>query len=272
MLLTTTNDESKASGLYRVPFTAGAPEKIVMMDKALGAISKAKNADVVAFTASKFDEFPDYWLTDMAFSSPKKVTDANPQQAEYVWGKAENIKYINADGKVLTAMLIKPDNFDPTKKYPMMVYIYEELSQGLHGYRAPNVGTSIHTTRCNGLTATRPHLVRDRYLTKRAEARDPSDQRGRGAGLHRSEAHRIRALVGRLPDHLHDHADEHLRGRRSRRVGVEHDQRLRRPLGHGHCASSSKKTTASVKRSGTRRFSSLRTRRSSGSNASTRRI
>jgi len=160
MLLTTTNDETKASGLYRVPFTGGAPTKIVMMDKAVGNISKAKNADVVAFTASKFDEFPDYWLTDMAFSSPKKVTDANPQQAEFVWGKAENIKYINGDGKVLNAMLIKPDNFDPTKKYPMMVYIYEELTQGLHGYRAPNVGTSINITRyvSNGYVVLQPDI------------------------------------------------------------------------------------------------------------------
>ncbi len=160
MLLTTTNDETKATGLYRVPFAGGAPEKIVMMDKAIGNISKAKNADVVAFTESKFDEFPDYWITDTAFNAPKKVTDANPQQAEYVWGKAENIKYINGDGKVLNAMLIKPDNFDPTKKYPMMVYIYEELSQGLHGYRAPNVGTSINITRyvSNGYVVLQPDI------------------------------------------------------------------------------------------------------------------
>ena len=51
MLLRTTNDETKATGYYRVPFAGGAPEKIVMMDKAMGAPTKAKNADVVVFTA-----------------------------------------------------------------------------------------------------------------------------------------------------------------------------------------------------------------------------
>ena len=51
-----------------------------------------------------------------------------------MWGKSELIDYINADGKKLRAMLIKPENFDPSKKYPMMVYIYEELTQGLHSY------------------------------------------------------------------------------------------------------------------------------------------
>jgi dipeptidyl aminopeptidase/acylaminoacyl peptidase len=162
MLLSTVNDATKATGYYRVNFTGtAAPEKIVMLDKALGAPTKAKKADVIVFTQSRFDEFPDLWVSNTSFAAPKKVTNANPQQAEFVWGKAENIKYINADGKVLTAMLIKPDNFDPSKKYPMMVYIYEELSQGLHGYRAPNVGTSVNLTRyvSNGYVVLQPDIV-----------------------------------------------------------------------------------------------------------------
>jgi dipeptidyl aminopeptidase/acylaminoacyl peptidase len=162
LLLSTTNDETKATGYYRVNLTGtAAPEKIVMMDKQMGAPTKAKNADVLVFTESRFDEFPDLWVSDLNFANAKKISNANPQQSEFVWGKAENIKYINADGKVLTAMLIKPDNFDPTKKYPMMVYIYEELSQGLHGYRAPNVGTSVNLTRyvSNGYVVLQPDIV-----------------------------------------------------------------------------------------------------------------
>jgi dipeptidyl aminopeptidase/acylaminoacyl peptidase len=161
MLLTTTNDDTKATGYYRVAFSGGTPEKITMMDKSMGAIVKAKNADVVVFTEQKFSEFPDYWVSDMSLSSPKKITNANPQQAGYVWGNAENIKYINGDGKVLSATLIKPDNFDPNKKYPLMVYIYEELTQGLHRYVAPNVGTSINVTRyvSNGYIVLQPDIV-----------------------------------------------------------------------------------------------------------------
>ena len=201
------------------PFTGGAPEKIVMMDKAMGALIKAKNADVVVFTAvDASTSSPTTGSATSTFASPKKITNANPQQAEFVWGKAENIKYINADGKVLTAMLIKPDNFDPTKKYPMMVYIYEELTQGLHGYRAPNVGHEHqhHALREQRLRrAAAGHRLRDRLSgSERDEVRDSGDQHRRGAGLHRSEAHRHPGpLVGRLPDHLHDHADEHLRAR-----------------------------------------------------------
>ena len=162
LLLTTTNDETKATGYYRVNYASGStPSKVIMMDKAMGAPTKARNADTIVFTESRFNEFPDLWVSDINFTTPKKVTNANPQQAEFVWGNAENIKYINGDGKLLNAMLIKPDNFDPTKKYPMMVYIYEELSQGLHGYRAPNVGTSVNLTRyvSNGYVVLQPDIV-----------------------------------------------------------------------------------------------------------------
>ena len=162
LLLSTVNDETKASGYYRVNLTGtAAPEKLVMLDKQMGAPTKAKRAETVVFTEARFDEFPDLWVSDTTFSNPQKVSNANPQQAEFIWGKAENIKYINGDGKTLNAMLIKPENFDPTKKYPMMVYIYEELSQGLHGYRAPNVGTSINITRyvSNGYIVLQPDIV-----------------------------------------------------------------------------------------------------------------
>ncbi len=166
LLLTTTNDATKASGYYRLTLSGSAPaslEKLVMVDKAMGAATKARNADVVVFTQSRFEEFPDLWVSDTTFRNPRKISNANPQQTEFVWGRSELIEYINADGKRLRALLTKPDPFDPSKKYPMMVYIYEGLSQGLHGYSAPNVGTSVNVTRyvSNGYVVLRPDIVYD---------------------------------------------------------------------------------------------------------------
>jgi dipeptidyl aminopeptidase/acylaminoacyl peptidase len=163
LLLSTTNDRTRATGFYRVAsLTAtAAPEQIVMLDKAFGPVTRAKNADVVVFTLSRTEEFPDLWISDAAFKDMKKVSNANPQQAEYVMGRSELIDYVNADGKKLRAMLTKPENFDPNKKYPLMVYIYEELTQGLHSYAAPNVGTSINIPRyvSNGYVVLRPDIV-----------------------------------------------------------------------------------------------------------------
>jgi dipeptidyl aminopeptidase/acylaminoacyl peptidase len=134
-----------------------------MFDKAVGNPAKARNADRVVFTMSRFGEFPDLWVSDTNFANPERVSDANPQQAEFIWGTAELIDYINADGKKLRAILHKPENFDPSKQYPLMVYIYEELSQGLHSYRAPNVGTSVNITRyvSHGYVVLQPDIVYD---------------------------------------------------------------------------------------------------------------
>jgi dipeptidyl aminopeptidase/acylaminoacyl peptidase len=162
MLLATTNDETRATGFYRVPFSGSTPpEKVVMLDKAFGAVTKAAKADVVVFTLSRFEEFPNLWSSDTGFRNMQKVSDANPQQSEFTWGTSEIIEYINADGKKLRAILTKPDDFDPSKKYPLMVYIYEELTNSLHNYSAPNVGTSINVTRyvSNGYVLLRPDIV-----------------------------------------------------------------------------------------------------------------
>jgi dipeptidyl aminopeptidase/acylaminoacyl peptidase len=164
LLLSANDDKTESSGLYRVNLTGtAAPQKIVMVDRALGQITKARNADRVVFTLARFEEFPDLWVSDTTFKDMKKVSNANPQQAEYVWGKSELMQYINADGKKLRAILTKPENFDPSKKYPLMVYIYEELSEGLHSYRAPNPGTSINITRyvSNGYVVLQPDIVYD---------------------------------------------------------------------------------------------------------------
>ncbi len=165
-LLSTTNERTKASGFYRTPASgSGVPEKLVMVDKRFppgGAVTKATKGETLVFTLSRFDEFSDLWVSsDSTFRDMKKVSNANPQQSQFVWGKSELVEYINGDGKKLQAILIKPDNFDPAKKYPLMVYIYEELTNNLHNYVAPNVGTSINVTRyvSNGYVVLEPDIV-----------------------------------------------------------------------------------------------------------------
>jgi dipeptidyl aminopeptidase/acylaminoacyl peptidase len=164
LLLSANDDATESTGFYRVPYNGNAaPEKVVMIDKAFGQLIKAKNADRVVVTLARFDEFPDLWVTDTNFRDMKKVSNANPQQSEFIWGKSELMKYRNADGKMLRAILTKPDNFDPNKKYPLMVYIYEDLSEGLHSYRPPTPGTSINITRyvSNGYIVLQPDISYD---------------------------------------------------------------------------------------------------------------
>lgn len=77
------------------------------------------------------------------------------------WGTAELVGFKNADGVPLKGILYKPGNFDASRKYPLLVYIYERLSQNLHNFRAPAPGTSINTAFyvSNGYLVFMPDIV-----------------------------------------------------------------------------------------------------------------
>jgi len=94
------------------------------------------------YTRESFIDFPNVWSSNLAFKSPKQITNANPQQSDYNWGTAEMVDWVSLDGKPLRGMLIKPENFDPNKKYPLIVNFYEKSSNGIHRHRAPSYGRS----------------------------------------------------------------------------------------------------------------------------------
>jgi dipeptidyl aminopeptidase/acylaminoacyl peptidase len=156
------NLENRDTGYFRTRFdSTAAPEKLVIGARNFGVPIKARNADVVVVTQSTFSEFPDLHQTDLSFKQFKKVTNAGAQKSAFIWGASELINYRNADGVPLKAALYKPENFDPQKKYPLMVYIYERLSQGLHNFVNPQPGTSINKTFyvSNGYLVLEPDII-----------------------------------------------------------------------------------------------------------------
>ncbi len=165
LLLSVVDDQTKASGYARLARLRepGAPQPLLLADRMVGGLVKAKQAARVVFTQQRADEFPDLWMSDLSFAAPRRLSDANPQQREYRWPTSELISFVNADGRPLRAILTRPNDFDPSKKYPLMVYIYEELTNGLHRYVAPSPGTSINITRyvSNGYVVLQPDIVYD---------------------------------------------------------------------------------------------------------------
>ena len=161
LLLHAENEETRDSGFYRDRVNGGLPEKLVMGAKDFNNPIKAKDADVLMLTASRFDEFPDIWVTGSGFKNLKKVSNGDAQRARFNWGSAELVSFKNTDGVPLKGLLLKPDNFDSKKKYPMIVYIYEKLTQGLHAFRNPGPGTSINPTYyvSNGYLIFMPDIV-----------------------------------------------------------------------------------------------------------------
>lgn len=147
ILLRVTNEETMAQGFFRDKVEGtNPPENLMIADKSFGYRYpiKAKKADVFLFTRESFDESPDLWVSDVDFKQPKKITEMGKQMDPFLWGKAELRDFYNADGLRIKGILIKPETFDPKKKYPLMVYIYETLHNMLHYFRSPSPGTSVN--------------------------------------------------------------------------------------------------------------------------------
>jgi dipeptidyl aminopeptidase/acylaminoacyl peptidase len=161
IVLSAYGDWTKKSGYFALE-PGKEPRPLIWQDKQIGALRKAKNADRVIFTAQTFVEFPDYWTSTSSLANPVKVTDANPQQAEYAWGsKRVLIDYTDQRGNKLQATLALPANYQQGKKYPMLVYFYEKMSQNHHTYSMPTYDDRPHmsTYASDGYLVLQPDIV-----------------------------------------------------------------------------------------------------------------
>ena len=158
---TATGEWTKKSGFWRTPAGGGPAAPLIWLDKSVGGVEKAKNADRIIFTEQTFQEFPDYWVSDSNFTSPRKVTDANPQISEYAWGSRTLVDFTNSRGKKLQATLTLPAGYQPGKKYPMLVYIYETLSNTHHEFSMPVYDDRPHMSEyaSSGYLVLEPDIV-----------------------------------------------------------------------------------------------------------------
>ncbi|MDQ5980296.1 MAG: hypothetical protein QG602_3272, partial [Verrucomicrobiota bacterium] len=131
------NEDTRDTGFFRFTSPDSAPQRLLWAAKDHRYVGRALDADTLLLTGSRFDEYPDILVTNSSFSAPRKVTDGGAQLAPFLWGSASLVSYRGPDGQPLSGMLCKPANFDPTKKYPMIVYIYERLSANVHRFFTP---------------------------------------------------------------------------------------------------------------------------------------
>jgi dipeptidyl aminopeptidase/acylaminoacyl peptidase len=80
-------------------------------------------------------EAPNYFVT-RDYKNIKFITDIQPQK-RFNWHITELHKWRSLDGTVLSGILYKPENFDSTKKYPVIFQFYERRSQQLNLFIRP---------------------------------------------------------------------------------------------------------------------------------------
>jgi dipeptidyl aminopeptidase/acylaminoacyl peptidase len=158
-------ERSKRSGYARVARAGGAVERLVFEDARVTRLARADSADVFAFTRERFDDSPDWFVGSAALRDAAPASATNPFQREFAWGRSEVVDFTSDSGRALQASLLYPANYEPGKRYPMIVYTYERLSQMVHNYVVPTernyYGATVFTQQ--GYFVLMPDIVfRDR--------------------------------------------------------------------------------------------------------------
>lgn len=138
LLLSAFNNQSKERGYYTLKQSGRNPlQKRVMEGYTFTGLQKAKKTDLIAFQKSNFHTSPNLYVTGDFWKTAAKLTDINPQMKDYNWGTAELFSWTSFADVPLEGILYKPEDFDPAKKYPVMIYFYEQHSDNLYSYFTP---------------------------------------------------------------------------------------------------------------------------------------
>ena len=153
---------TKKSGYFLLK-DGKAPHKLIFGDASYGRLAKAYDAERFLFTKQTFVDFPDYYTAGRNLRKPVMQTNANPQQSEYAWGSRVLIDFENDKGERLQATLTLPAGYQEGKKYPMIVYFYEKVSNRHHNYSMPSYDDRPHmsTYASNGYLVLMPDIKYD---------------------------------------------------------------------------------------------------------------
>lgn len=128
---------SKQTGYARMSL-AGEVEPLVVEDARVVGLAKARDAERYALRMERWDDSPDVFVGGPDLDGLVQVTSTNPFQSDFAWGRAELLEYTTDAGHDLQAILVYPAGFEPGRRYPLILYQYERLSDNVHGYDVPD--------------------------------------------------------------------------------------------------------------------------------------
>jgi dipeptidyl aminopeptidase/acylaminoacyl peptidase len=167
------NTRTKLSGFYqKANLNAGAPKLVYMGDYFMNAVFgwhdpnlsndglapvKAKDRDTWIVQRQSSNDAPNYYETN-DLKNFKRLTNFQPQQ-HFKWLSQELHSFKHLGGREGQGILYKPDDFDPTKKYPVLIVFYGTFSNNLNQFRTP---TYLNTAIASGESPA--WLVNNGYL------------------------------------------------------------------------------------------------------------
>jgi len=143
LYMTAFDEASKRNGFATVDLADGKSFMINVLDTfSYTHVYKAEQANTIAYQKGNFSIANNLYVSNEKFQQEQCLSDINPQQEQYSWGKARLVHWKAFDGTPLDGLLYVPDGIDTSKKYPMMIYFYEKRSETLYSYIEPRPSRS----------------------------------------------------------------------------------------------------------------------------------
>ncbi len=135
--LTSFDNKTKESGFYQFKGQHSDPKSLLVEAKTFRNISSSADQQTILYSKEDYMNSPNIYTNTIKFKDELQLSNINQQQANYNWGTAELVHWTTPEGNQAEGILYKPENFDPAKKYPIIAYFYEKLSDGLYTYQPP---------------------------------------------------------------------------------------------------------------------------------------
>ncbi|MEM8897352.1 MAG: S9 family peptidase [Bacteroidota bacterium] len=110
--------------LLRIDPTTGNVKIIGKTTKRIRGFSMSTNGKYLAFAGANDDDLPEIYQATYPFNEPKALTSSSKQIENWSVAQSEMISWKSEDGATIEGVLHKPMDYDPRKKYPLLVIIH----------------------------------------------------------------------------------------------------------------------------------------------------
>ena len=138
----TKNTETLECGIYKLS-PSRKLKRLMEGAFALRIHHVSQDGKACIFTKQSYADFRDLWWSRMNFVKPVRVTEANPQQKDYHWGSVKLVEWKTFEGKRNRGLLYLPDNYDVSKRYPVIVNFYETHTNDIHVQPVPDLSSGM---------------------------------------------------------------------------------------------------------------------------------
>lgn len=161
-ILEAASKDGSLAGYYRIG-GKGGERPLAFGEFHASQLVQADSSDAYAYVRQHFDSPPEIVHGFLDAGEPTTVFRSNPHFKKEEWGRAERITYEGRDGKPLAGVLVYPAGYDPEKRYPMVVNIYEAQAHHLHRFAVPSLrnysGFSVSLLANSGYFVLRPDIA-----------------------------------------------------------------------------------------------------------------